>query len=396
MRITGVDCHILLDPGYERDATSSNQDDIVVEVHTDEGITGIGETDLNAWVARECIEAPGMHTMDLGLGQTLIGMDPLDPVKVWDKLYVGTAMTGRRGAVVHALGAIDMALWDICGKAAGVPTWQLLGEKARDSFRPYASLLPKVDGGFDEFSQTLIDQASWAKGLGFTAAKLEILITGPYAHSGLDIPDGRMIETIAGVRRAVGTDFTIMVDVAYAWTSVDRALEVIESWADLDVFFVETPLWADDLEGYAELARRSPTRIAAGEWLATRFEFIDLMDRGGVQVAQPDVGRVGGAHGGPPGLRPGGRARPADRPPRLEDGDHRGGDRASRGGHSAHALFEYVPQQVAESRLRRELVTDELVLVDGELALPGEGRAGVELNRDVLDEFEQAAESVRR
>ena len=176
----------------------------MVEVHTDEGITGIGETDLNAWVARECIEAPGMHTMDLGLGQTLIGMDPLDPVKVWDKLYVGTAMTGRRGAVVHALGAIDMALWDICGKAAGVPTWQLLGEKARDSFRPYASLLPKADGGFDEFSQTLVDQASWAKGLGFSAAKLEILITGPYAHSGLDIPDDRMIETIAGVRRAVG------------------------------------------------------------------------------------------------------------------------------------------------------------------------------------------------
>src|SRR5207247_1333254 len=106
--------------------------------------------------------------------------------------------------------------------------------------------------------------------------------------SGLDIPDDRMIETIAGVRRTVGADFTIMVDVAYAWTSVDRALKVIESWADLDVFFVETPLWADDLEGYGELARRSPIRIAAGEWLATRFEFTDLMDRGGVHVAQPD------------------------------------------------------------------------------------------------------------
>jgi L-alanine-DL-glutamate epimerase-like enolase superfamily enzyme len=396
MRITGVDCHILLDPGYERDATSSNQDDIVVEVHTDEGITGIGETDLNAWVARECIEAPGMHTMDLGLGQTLIGMDPLDPVKVWDKLYVGTAMTGRRGAVVHALGAIDMALWDICGKAAGVPTWQLLGEKARDSFRPYASLLPKADGGFDEFSQTLVDQASWAKGLGFTAAKLEILITGPYAHSGLDIPDDRMIETIAGVRRAVGADFTIMVDVAYAWTSVDRALEVIESWADLDVFFVETPLWADDLEGYGELARRSPTRIAAGEWLATRFEFIDLMDRGGVQVAQPDVGRVGGLtearrvcdlaaerdrlivpHGWKTGITVAATAHLAAVTPHMP-------------------FFEYVPQQVAESRLRRELVTDELVLVDGELALPARAGLGVELNRDVLDEFEQAAKRVRR
>jgi L-alanine-DL-glutamate epimerase-like enolase superfamily enzyme len=396
MRITGIDCHILLDPGYERDATSSNQVDIVVEVHTDEGITGIGETDLNAWVARECIEAPGMHTMDLGLGQTLVGVDPLDPVKVWDHLYVGTAMTGRRGAAVHALGAIDMALWDICGKAAGVPTWQLLGEKARDSFRPYASLLPKADGDFDEFSQTLVDQASWAKGLGFTAAKLEILITGPYAHSGLDIPDDRMIETIAAVRRAVGADFTIMVDVAYAWRTVERALEVIESWADLDVFFVETPLWADDLEGYAELARRSPTRIAAGEWLATRFEFIDLMDRGGVQVAQPDVGRVGGLtearrvcdlaaerdrlivpHGWKTGITVAATAHLAAVTPHMP-------------------FFEYVPQQVAESRLRRELVTDELVLIDGELALPARAGLGVELNRDVLDEFEQAATRVRR
>lgn len=395
MRITGIDCHILLDPGYERDATSSNQDDIVVEVHTDEGITGIGETDLNAWVARECIEAPGMHTMDLGLGQTLIGMDPLDPVKVWDELYVRTAMTGRRGAVVHALGAIDMALWDICGKAAGVPTWQLLGEKARDSFRPYASLLPKAEGSFEEFSQTLVDQAGWAKGLGFTAAKLEILITGPYAHSGLDIPDSRMIETIAGVRREVGPDFTIMVDVAYAWNSVDHALKVIESWSDLDVFFVETPLWADDLAGYAELARRSPTPIAAGEWLATRFEFVDLMDRGGVQVAQPDVGRVGGLtearrvcdlaaergrlivpHGWKTGITVAATAHLAAVTPHMP-------------------FFEYIPQQVAESRLRRELVTDELALAGGELALPTRPGLGIELNRDVLEEFEQAAKRVR-
>ena len=72
MKITGIDCHVLLDPAYEREATSSNQDDIVVEVHTDEGISGTGETDLNAWVARACIQAPGTHTMDLGLAETLI------------------------------------------------------------------------------------------------------------------------------------------------------------------------------------------------------------------------------------------------------------------------------------------------------------------------------------
>jgi L-alanine-DL-glutamate epimerase-like enolase superfamily enzyme len=395
MRITGIDCHVLLDPGYESDATSSNQDDIVVEVHTDEGITGIGETDLNAWIARACIEAPGTHTMDQGLGQVLIGLDPLDPAAVWERLYVATAMTGRRGALVHALGAIDVALWDICGKAAGVPAWRLLGERAHERLRPYASLLPRSHGDWDEFSQTLVDQAAWARSLGFTAAKLEILITGPYAHSGLDVPDARMIETIAGVRREVGPDFAIMVDVAYAWNTVGHALEVIESWADLDVFFCETPLWADDLAGYAELSRRSPIPIAAGEWLATRHEFEDLIDRGGVQVAQPDVGRVGGLT----------EARrvcdlAADRGRLIVPHGWKTGITVAATAHLAAVtphmpFFEFVPQEVAESRLRRELVTDELRLVDGGLDLPARPGLGIELNRDVLEEFERAAAALR-
>ncbi len=115
MRITAVDCHVLLDPDFEPEATSSAQHTIVVEVHTDEEIVGIGETDLNAWVARALIEAPGTHTMDRGLGAMLIGENPLDPAAVWERLYVGTAMTGRRGAGVHALGAIDLAP---CGRSS--------------------------------------------------------------------------------------------------------------------------------------------------------------------------------------------------------------------------------------------------------------------------------------
>lgn len=391
MKITGVTCHVLLDPGFERGATSSNQDDIVVEVHTDEGITGIGETDLNAWVARACIEAPGTHTMDLGLAQTLIGMDPLDPVTVWDRLYVGTAMTGRRGAVVHALGALDMALWDICGKAAGVPTWQLLGEAAHETLRPYASLLPATDGDWDRFAGTLVEQATWAQGLGFEAAKLELLTVGPYAHQGLDVPAEKMVDVIAEVRRTVGPDFTIMVDVGYAWNDVATALAVIETWAEYDVFFVETPLWADDLAGYAELSRRSPIPVAAGEWLATRFEFLDLMDRGGVQVVQPDVGRVGGLtearrvcdlaaergrlivpHGWKTGITVAATAHLAAVTPHMP-------------------FFEFVPQQVAESPLRRELVADELALVDGRLTLPSKPGLGIELDRDVVERFAAAA-----
>ena len=82
--------------------------------------------------------------MDQGLRSLLLGRDPGDPEAIWDDLYVGTAMTGRRGALVNAIGAIDIALWDIAGKAAGVPTWRLLGEQARESLTPYASLQPEV------------------------------------------------------------------------------------------------------------------------------------------------------------------------------------------------------------------------------------------------------------
>ena len=91
MKITGIDCHVLLDPAYERDATSSNQDDIVVEVHTDEGISGIGETDLNAWVARACIEAPGTHTMDRGLAR-----DADRPRPARSRWRSGTSSTSAR------------------------------------------------------------------------------------------------------------------------------------------------------------------------------------------------------------------------------------------------------------------------------------------------------------
>ena len=390
MKITAVICHVLLDPGFESDATSSAQDTIVVEIATDEGIVGIGETDLNAWVARACIEAPGMHTMDAGLAETLVGLDPLDPVAVWHRLYVGTAMTGRRGAVVHALGALDMALWDICGKAAGKPTWQLLGEAAHESLTPYASLLPQARD-LDSFQQAIVDQATWAKTLGFRAAKLELLWTGPYASSGLDEPDTRMVETIAATRKAVGPDFGIMVDVAYSWNSPAHALEIVESWAEYDVFFVETPLWADDLDGYAELSRRSPIPVAAGEWLATRFEFLDLMDRGGVQVVQPDVGRVGGLT----------EARrvcelAAERRRLVVPHGWKTGITVAATAHLAAVtghmpFFEYLPQQVAESALRRDLVTDELELVDGQLTLPQRPGLGVELNAAALERFEEAA-----
>ncbi len=397
MKITAVKCQVLLDPGFDVDATSSNQDTIVVQVETDEGVVGIGETDLNAWIARACIEAPGTHTMDRGLGSTLVGMDPTEPERCWDELYVATAMTGRRGALIHALGAVDMALWDIAGKAAGVPTWRLLGEQRPEGkLVPYASLLPNAGSEWDEFAEALSGQAIDASRRGYRAAKLELLTRGPYRHSGLAVPDAKLVEVIAAVRRATGPDFTIMIDVAYGWDDWRDALAVLETWAVHDVFFVETPLWSDDLEGYAELAKRSPVPLAAGEWLATRFEFQAYTALGALHVLQPDVGRVGGLtearrvtrlaaahglkvvpHGWKTGITVAATAHLAAVTPHLP-------------------FFEFVPPEVAESRLRRELVHDELALgSDGTLALPERPGLGIELNDDAVDEFAAAAMRVR-
>jgi len=173
MKIIDVICHVLLDPGANASATSSSLDDLVVEIHTDEGLVGVGETDTTPCVAQAFIEAKGTHTMGLGLREMLIGADPMETEAIWERLYIGSAMPGRRGAGISAIGAIDMALWDIKGKAAGKPCWQLMGTAASDGITPYASLQPE---GHDTEAYTRSLQA-WllkARSIGFTAAKLEV------------------------------------------------------------------------------------------------------------------------------------------------------------------------------------------------------------------------------
>src|SRR4051812_34476557 len=220
MRITDIDCHVLVQPAFDTTAASSAQDDIVVEIHTDEGVSGIGETDVNPWIARACIEAPGTHNMGLGLREMLLGADPLDVEGLWERLYVGSAMNGRRGAVVHAIGALDMALHDLRGKYHGVPTYKLLGDAVRESVPPYASLQPETED-FDSYREELVAWAIRAKERGFTAAKPSLTLSGPYAHRGMNEPWVRATEVLKDLRSALGDDFTLMVDVQYAFPDAD-------------------------------------------------------------------------------------------------------------------------------------------------------------------------------
>ena len=130
MKITRIESHVLVVPNYEPEAGSSAQDDLVVFVHTDEGLTGIGEVDTNPWVAKAMIEAKGTHNIGQGLSEMLLGQDPLQPEALWEKMYMGSLMTGRRGLGICAMGALDMALWGLRWKALGQPCWQLLGARS--------------------------------------------------------------------------------------------------------------------------------------------------------------------------------------------------------------------------------------------------------------------------
>ncbi len=395
MRITQIDCHVLLDPAFDAGATSSAQDDLVVEIHTDAGVSGIGETDVNPWIARACIEAPGTHTMGLGLAEMLKGADPSRIEDLWERLYTGSAMNGRRGALICAMGALDMALHDLRGKALNTPCYQLLGKACRKAITPYASLQPDVSN-FDLYLSSMVEWAVQARALGFSAAKLEITPSGPYAHRGLRASRERMGDVIAAVRNAVGDDFVLMVDVQYAFPDADACLRTIRGWEPYGLFFLEAPLPADDLDGYAQLARAQGIPIAAGEWLTTRHEFLDLMDRGKVAVVQPDIGRVGG-------LTEAMRvcALAGERGVTVVPHIWKSGISIAAAAHLAaltpHCPFiEFLPATLCSSALRKRLAKEELRIENGSLPLPRKPGLGIELNRSALAEFKSAAERLSR
>jgi L-alanine-DL-glutamate epimerase-like enolase superfamily enzyme len=389
MKITDVECHVLLAPNYDPSFTSSAQDSFLVLIHTDEGLTGLGESDVNPWIAKACIEAPGTHTMGQCIKEMLIGADPDQIEAIWHKLYVATAMNGRRGAVVHAIGAIDMALWDLRGQAQGKPICDLLGHARATPVVPYASLQP-AGGSFEAYRDALCASAERAKALGFKAVKSEVTMAGPYAHAGLHESYDRHTEVVAAVRKTIGPEITLMVDVQYLWADAEMALSVVRDWAEFDLYFLETPIWPDYLEEHARLAEQAPMPIASGEWLATRHEFEDLMDRGKIQVAQPDVGRVGGLS----------EARVVcdmakERGLTIVPHCWKTGVSISATAHLAFAtphcaFIEYLPPQLCEETLRKELVAEELQLVDGAIARPTRPGLGVELNWDALNAYKVA------
>lgn len=376
----------MLVPDYDSQACSSAQDDIVVKIETDEGVVGIGETDTNPWATKAYIESPGTHIMALGLRELLVGQDPLQPEALWDKMYASTAMSGRRGLGICAIGALDMALWDIKGKALQKPIWELLGGSRRTKIHPYASLLPNGNT-LEDYASSLQEKLVQAKKYGFTAAKLEVCVNGPYSHNGLQEADSEVTRIVASCREAVGPNMVLMVDVAYAWNDWRTALQVIETLEPYGIYFIETPVATDDLDGYAKLARRSPIRIAAGEWLQTRFEFQDLIDRGHIDVAQPDIGRVGGITEARRVIEYASLRGRIIVPHCWKTGIGIAASAQLAAASSNCPFIEYLPGELSESAIRKELVKDELKMVQGKIDLPQKPGLGIDLDETAIQKY---------
>ena len=389
MKITDVETYVLLADNYDPNLTSSAQDTCLVIIKTDEGIEGYGECDTSPWVAKAFIESPGTHTMDQCVKDILIGSDPLKVDDLWSKIYVGTAMTGRRGAGVNAISAVDMALWDIMGKYENKPVFELMGGKKQDEVIPYASLQP-VGHSFQEYKDSLVEWATKAKDLGFRAVKSEVTLNGPYAHSGLNENDDKATEVVAAVRKALGPDIKLMIDVQYRWLNADEALPIVKDWEEFDIYFLETPIWTDDIKGYARMHDEAPMKIAAGEWLSTRYEFEDLIINGKIDVAQPDVGRCGG-------LTEAMKIAKFSQEHKRIIVPHcwKTSVSISATAHFAFntpncAFIEYLPPQLCVEILRKELATEGFEYIDGRILPPTKPGLGIELNRNAIKKYQVA------
>lgn len=277
MIITDVEAIHLRLPQVEEIADGT-QDVLVVKIHTDGGLVGIGEVTSQSYVCKAIFEAPRSAERRHGLAYLLQGQNPLDVEGLWQRMYYHTNRYGRRGAAIHAISGADIALWDLRGKILGRPVYELLAGAYRRSVRAYASYL------FGPSPRETAELARRALDLGLSAVKFG---WGPF---GKDLQAD--LAQVEAVRDAIGNEHDLMVDAGHAWdaaTALDRA-RLLEP---LRITWLEEPLSQDDLRGYAELCRRSPVPIAAGEGEVTRWGFEQLIEKG-LHVLQPDVAFCGG------------------------------------------------------------------------------------------------------
>ncbi len=161
MKITDIEVTELRVPGWAGGTFDGSYDNCLVQIYTDEGLTGISEVDSVPSVIRAIIEAPASHTHAMGLKHALVGQDPADIAALWERMYDLTSYYGRRGVVIHAISALDIALWDLRGKLLGKPLCELLGTKRRNRILAYGTVYP-LGRPLMMFGATSIAACAWA------------------------------------------------------------------------------------------------------------------------------------------------------------------------------------------------------------------------------------------
>ncbi len=371
MKITDVETIYLRLPQV-KEQTDSGQDALIVRLHTDAGISGVGEVDSSPLAVKGAIDGPFSHNITSGLKHLVIGEDPFEIERIWHKMYQRNVYAGRRGIGIHAMSGIDLALWDIKGKALGLPVWKLLGGGFHRRIRAYASSL------FGATPAETCERGKRFVDLGFSAVKF-----------GWE-PMGRDEETdialVREARRGVGEKADLMIDAGLCYDA-KTALQRVRRFEEYRIFWFEEPLAPDNYEGYRRLSQATSVRIAAGEEESERRSFTDLMDKGKIDVVQVDLTRCGGIT---EGLKIASLA--ADRGlPCVNHGFTTYINVAAALHWLASIPNSFIMEYVAEegTALREAITRQSFRVVDGFVAVPEEPGLGVHLDEEALARYRQ-------
>ncbi|WP_313693012.1 mandelate racemase/muconate lactonizing enzyme family protein [Halorarum halobium] len=342
--------------------TVEERDHAVTYVRTDDGVEGLGYT-LGYGGAGLVADA----VTDV-LAPIVEGEDPRDTERLWREMFDGTVQIGRKGVMLRAIATVDVALWDVAAKAAGVPLYKYLGAY-RDSVPAYAS------GGY------------YREGKGLEGLREEMGRYVERGHDAVKMKVGRLspaeeAERVAAVRETIGDERVLMVDANGAWKSKPEALRTCRAIAEYDPYFVEEPVMPDGVSLMAEVNDALEYSVAAGELEFSRYGFAELLREGAVDVVQPDATVCGGIT---EWLKVANTAASYDVPvaPHYNWDLHAHLVAASENG----TWVEYFHRD-SDVKVFDDVIEEPLTPEDGEIALPDRPGHGIELDRDALAAFE--------
>ena len=249
----------------------------LVEIETDEGITGWGEC-----FGPGNIALANKYIVEKVIQPLIIGEDPTNKEYIWHKVYNLLRDSGQKGIPIQALSGVDIALWDILAKKAKLPLYQLVGGKCNTQIPVYGYGMMLQKKSVDELAELFKEEAKHIKSKNFKAMKMKIGL-GPKKD----------LQLVQAVRGAIGNDFKLMVDANHAY-NLNDALYVGKGLDELDIFWFEEPVAPEDYDGYRELKQKINTNIAGGEAEFTKYGWNQLIKNKCIDIAQPEVCGLGG------------------------------------------------------------------------------------------------------